>query len=96
MGTCLPVHGRHSPWLGFNYNFGALDVDGKPNELNEAFATMLGAGQRQSILPILQAWFPPLRLIVSTINILFRATSPRLSLCDSLPIVRAELGLRDA
>ncbi|KAF8552300.1 cytochrome P450 [Imleria badia] len=62
------------PWLsrmtldviglaGFNYDFKALSADGKPNELNEAFSTMFSASQRLSVLPILQAWIPPLRLI---------------------------------
>lgn len=96
-GKVSPVRGRmmcHSPWLGFNYDFDSLNANGKPNELNEAFATMFAAGQRLSILPVLQAWFPPLRVIVSTMDI-FRSTR-RLALGDSLLIVHAKLRLRDA
>ncbi|KAN0094981.1 Cytochrome P450 [Tylopilus felleus] len=48
---------------GFNYSFDALNADDKPNELNKALATMFGAGQTMSIFPILQARFPPLRLL---------------------------------
>ncbi|KAG9318254.1 cytochrome P450 [Chiua virens] len=69
-GTRLDI----MPWLnrmaldviglaGFNYNFDALNANEKPNELNEAFATMTAAGQGLSILPVLQARFPLLRLI---------------------------------
>ncbi|KAG8215243.1 cytochrome P450 [Butyriboletus roseoflavus] len=50
---------------GFNYEFDALNANEKPNELNTAFATMVAAGQRLSILPILQAWFPLFRLLPS-------------------------------
>lgn len=57
--------------LGFNYNFDALNANEKPNELNEAFTTMNAARQRLSILPVLQAWFPFLRFIVSTMIIHF-------------------------
>ncbi|KAF9239085.1 cytochrome P450 [Melanogaster broomeanus] len=64
------------PWLsrmtldviglaGFNYNFDALNANEKPNELNEAFSTMFNVSQRFSMLPFLQAWIPPLRLIPS-------------------------------
>ncbi|KAF9236873.1 cytochrome P450 [Melanogaster broomeanus] len=62
------------PWLsrmtldviglaGFNYNFDALNANEKPNELNEAFSTILNAVQGFSIFHALQAWIPPLRLI---------------------------------
>jgi hypothetical protein len=47
---------------GFDYQFNALDE--KPNELNNAFATMFSAGEQISLLPILQAWVPILRIIV--------------------------------
>ncbi|KAF8554640.1 cytochrome P450 [Imleria badia] len=64
------------PWLsrmtldaiglaGFNYDFDALNANEKPNELNEAFSTMIAAGQRLSILPMLQARFPPFRILPS-------------------------------
>ncbi|KAH0835842.1 cytochrome P450 [Lanmaoa asiatica] len=54
------------PWLsrmtldiiglaGFNYNIDALKANERPNELNEAFATMTAAGHKVSILPALQA-----------------------------------------
>jgi cytochrome P450 len=64
------------PWLsrmtldviglaGFNYNFDALNANEKPNELNEAFTTITAAGQRPGIFAMLQARFPPLRLLPS-------------------------------
>ncbi|KAF9236872.1 cytochrome P450 [Melanogaster broomeanus] len=48
---------------GFNYNFGALNANEKPNELEEALSVVLSATQDFSIFPFLQAWIPPLRLI---------------------------------
>jgi len=48
---------------GFNYNFDALNANEKPNELNEALATIITGGQRMSLFPSLQARFPLLRLI---------------------------------
>ncbi|KAG6374890.1 cytochrome P450 [Boletus reticuloceps] len=62
------------PWLsrmaldviglaGFNYNFDSLNANEKPNELNEAFSTMVDANQRLSILTILRARLPPLRIL---------------------------------
>ncbi|KAF8435673.1 cytochrome P450 [Boletus edulis BED1] len=62
------------PWLsrttldiiglaGFNYNFDSLNANEKPNELNEAFSTMVDANQSLSILTILRARLPPLRIL---------------------------------
>jgi len=48
---------------GFNYKFGALDVDERPNELNKAFATMFRAGTQGGILQFLLTWIPILRFI---------------------------------
>ncbi|PCH34313.1 cytochrome P450 [Wolfiporia cocos MD-104 SS10] len=49
---------------GFNYSFDALNVHGKPNELNEVFRTIFGtAGKRGSVFGMLKFIFPPLRLI---------------------------------
>ncbi|KAG8215244.1 cytochrome P450 [Butyriboletus roseoflavus] len=50
---------------GFNYEFDALNANEKPNELNTAFATVVAAGQRLTILTTLQAWFPLFRLLPS-------------------------------
>ena len=97
-GKMSPVSGRmgcHSSWLGFNYNFDALNANKKPNELNEAFATMFSTGQRPTILHILQAQFPLLRILVSTMSNLC-STGSRLALGDSLLIMHAKLRLRNA
>ncbi|KAF8436842.1 cytochrome P450 [Boletus edulis BED1] len=62
------------PWLsrttldiiglaGFNYNFDSLNANEKPNELNEAFSTMVDANQSLSILTILRARLPPLHIL---------------------------------
>ncbi|KAH7910533.1 cytochrome P450 [Hygrophoropsis aurantiaca] len=48
---------------GFNYEFNSLNADEKKNELNEAFSTMFSAGTTVSVLPMLQGWIPPLRVI---------------------------------
>lgn len=48
---------------GFNYDFNSLNVDGKPNELNEAFNVLFRSLDGFAILPVLQAVFPPLRLL---------------------------------
>ena len=51
---------------GFNYSFNALNSHGKPNELNEAVRTMFHSpGGFGAVLPVLQAVFPPLRIIVN-------------------------------
>ncbi|KAF9232616.1 cytochrome P450 [Melanogaster broomeanus] len=61
------------PWLsrmaldviglaGFNYGFDALNANEKPNELNEAYATII-KNQKLAILPVLQAWIPLFRLV---------------------------------
>jgi hypothetical protein len=52
--------------VGFNYEFDALNATDKPNELNQAFSVMFSAGQQISILPMLKAWIPLLRWIVSS------------------------------
>ncbi|KAH0835841.1 cytochrome P450 [Lanmaoa asiatica] len=75
-GTTTGVRLNVMPWFsrvtldiiglaGFNYNFDSLNVNEKPNELSEAFQTMDKAGKTLGILPALQAWFPPFRLIPS-------------------------------
>lgn len=56
---------------GFNYRFNALKSEG--NELNEAFKTMFGAAQALSPLPVLQAYIPVLRLIVSVASYLIES-----------------------
>lgn len=52
--------------VGFNYDFEALNADGKSNELNEAFTTLFSESQTLSVLSVLQSRIPILRLIVST------------------------------
>lgn len=52
-------------WLGFSYKFDALSKDNKPNELNDAFATIFKSGSQLSALGALQAWFPIFRIFVS-------------------------------
>jgi len=62
------------PWLsrmtldviglaGFNYNFDALNVNEKPNELHEAFSTVIGANRGLSLFSMLQSRFPIMRMI---------------------------------
>ncbi|KAL4261304.1 Cytochrome P450 superfamily protein [Pleurotus pulmonarius] len=46
---------------GFNYKFDALV--GEPNELNQAFSTIFQASTKFEVFPLLQAFFPPFRLI---------------------------------
>ncbi|KAI0920485.1 hypothetical protein AcW1_002208 [Taiwanofungus camphoratus] len=48
---------------GFNYQFNALNAEGKPNELNQAVEVMFQANAGFSILGLLKDIFPPLRLI---------------------------------
>ncbi|KAI0736247.1 cytochrome P450 [Fomitopsis betulina] len=48
---------------GFNYHFDSLNTEGKPNELNSAFETMFGSIADFALFPLLQAYFPPLRII---------------------------------
>ncbi|KAH9951981.1 cytochrome P450 [Amylocystis lapponica] len=49
---------------GFNYDFDALNPDGKPNELSRAFSTMFSSRIGGiPILNLLQGYFPILRLI---------------------------------
>ena len=49
---------------GFNYHFDSLNAEGKPNELNAAFDTMFRSIGGFALLPLIQAYFPPLRMIV--------------------------------
>ncbi|PCH43025.1 cytochrome P450 [Wolfiporia cocos MD-104 SS10] len=51
---------------GFNYDFDALNINGKENELHRAFSVMFHMLQGRGafeIIPFLQAFFPPLRLL---------------------------------
>lgn len=49
---------------GFNYEFDSLNIDGKPNELNQAFSVMFRSLEGFAIVfPLLKALIPPLRLI---------------------------------
>lgn len=59
----FPV-GSRSLCVGFNYHFDSLNTEGKPNELNSAFETMFGSIADFALFPLLQAYFPPLRIIV--------------------------------
>jgi hypothetical protein len=52
--------------LGFAYNFEALNSNSKPNELNEAFSVLFKAGTKLTLVPVLRAWFPFLRFLVSS------------------------------
>lgn len=49
---------------GFNYAFNALDPDGPVNELSEAFGAIFSASHDSRFLNMLQAFIPPLRVIV--------------------------------
>ncbi|KAH7882875.1 cytochrome P450 [Phlebopus sp. FC_14] len=51
---------------GFNYNFDTLNADKKPDELDEAFSRMIAAALNLSLLPTLQTWIRPLRVISSS------------------------------
>nr|BAK09450.1 cytochrome P450 [Postia placenta] len=48
---------------GFNYDFDALNIDGKPNELNQAFSVMFRSLESFSMFSLLKAFIPALRLI---------------------------------
>jgi len=50
---------------GFNYQFNALNPSEKPNELNDAFATMFRAGEGLTFMLVLRNWFPIFRIIPS-------------------------------
>lgn len=54
--TFLPV--------GFNYKFNSLNSNGEDNELISAWKTITRQGEGFAILNILQAFLPPLRIIV--------------------------------
>ena len=49
---------------GFNYNFNALSCDPEKNELVKSFSTIFKAGGKPSVLSLLKAVYPPLRLLV--------------------------------
>jgi hypothetical protein len=49
---------------GFNYQFEALTVDPKENELNRAFSTIFQSGLGMALIPMLRAMFPVLRFLV--------------------------------
>ncbi|OCH85826.1 cytochrome P450 [Obba rivulosa] len=53
---------------GFNYEFDALNPNGKPNELNEAFSMIFGTGDgkggRRTVLNLLELYIPRLRQIL--------------------------------
>ncbi|KAI0633800.1 cytochrome P450 [Trametes polyzona] len=48
---------------GFNYDFRALDPEGKPSELNMAFRQLLSSFRPFSLKAYLAAWIPLLKLI---------------------------------
>ncbi|KDQ54074.1 hypothetical protein JAAARDRAFT_38679 [Jaapia argillacea MUCL 33604] len=48
---------------GFNYKFNSLSTHLKPTELSKAFGTILEKGQQLSLMALLQAFIPPLRII---------------------------------
>ena len=52
--------------LGFGYDFHALNLEGKPNELNLAFRGLFAnsTARQASLLATLAAWFPILERIV--------------------------------
>lgn len=52
--------------IGFNYDFDALSVGKKPNELNQAFTTLFHTNRSVTFLNILQAFLPIFRFFVST------------------------------
>lgn len=52
--------------IGFNYDFDALSVGKKPNELNQAFTTLFHTNRSVTFLNILQAFLPIFPFFVST------------------------------
>ena len=61
----ISVHARpHSYLSGFGYDFNTLDNGEEANELSRAFSTLFGAPPSSRHWMLLQAWIPPLRLIV--------------------------------
>lgn len=50
--------------IGFNYKFNALNDNGKPDELSQAFARVFSSSTKPSMLLMLQARIPLLRWIV--------------------------------
>lgn len=49
---------------GFNYEFNALNVNEKPNELNEAFSTIFNMESGITLIAVLQELLPVLRKLV--------------------------------
>jgi cytochrome P450 len=50
---------------GFNYKFDTLNVDGKPNELNEAFSTVFRSTDQIRLSDVLKSMFPFFRIFRS-------------------------------
>ena len=50
---------------GFNYEFNALKVKEKPNELNAAFKTIFQGSTSLPVFDTIRMFVPPLRIIVS-------------------------------
>lgn len=84
----LHMNEHHKRRIGFNYGFDTLDSSGQPNELSEAFLTMSSAIQNITILDLLQAFIPVLRLVVSAIPILVGLISLRI-LCTFQPSTKS-------
>jgi hypothetical protein len=72
-GSSIWYMSRLSNWLtsntGFNYKFDQLNADEELNELSQAFAIIFRASTRISFVTLLQALFPILKWIVSTIQL---------------------------
>ena len=54
----------HTDSLAFSYNIGSLHIDPTPNELCDAFHLVSRSVTRMSIWPMLQFFFPLLRMLV--------------------------------
>lgn len=54
----------HDVILGFNYEFNALNPEGTPNELDEAFSTLFREPGNPRPIEFLRAFVPIFRLIV--------------------------------
>lgn len=50
---------------GFNYDFDSLNLDERPNDLNDAFKAVVNSTTRFSMKSIIPAVFPVLARIVS-------------------------------
>ena len=55
---------------GFGYDFNTLDNGEEASELSRAFGTLFGAPVNSRQWLLLQAWIPPLRLIVRSPSLL--------------------------